>query len=465
MPDFNNYQSPFSWRYASHEMRKIWSESNKRLIWRRIWVSLAEAQSEFGLVTESQVDELRHSEKNLDIRRSLQIENEIHHDLMAELKTFAEQCPTAGGIIHLGATSTDIEDNSDAIRILQALAVIKDKLALLLVILSKKIDDWAEVPIIGFTHLQPAEPSTLGYRFSSYAQDLLSDFQSVKQLQSEVKGKGFKGAVGTGASYVELVGTTNFSLFESRLSQRLNLPFYPITSQTYPRKQDYLIISTLASLGASLYKMAFDFRLLQSPAIGELSEPFSEKQVGSSAMPFKRNPVQAEKIDSLARLLSVMPQVAWQNAAHSLLERTLDDSANRRTLLPEAFLTCDELLVAVKSILDGLRINWNVIQRNLETYAPFACTERILLALVKAGADRQIIHEHLRLLAQSAWDQVNLGKPNPLAEMIYTDPLIKEFLAVEKLVELTQIQGYSGFAPERARSLVNMISQVLENEA
>jgi adenylosuccinate lyase len=461
MPDFDNYQSPFSWRYASQEMRHIWSETNKRIIWRRIWVVLAETQMEFGLVSQSQVDELKSSENKLDIPRSLQIEKEIRHDLMAELKTFAEQCPTAGGIIHLGATSTDIEDNTDAIRIHQSLELIIAKLSTLLTVFSEKICEWADIPIISFTHLQPAEPSTLGYRFAFYTQDLFSDLQDLQRLCAQVKGKGFKGAVGTGASYADLVGKNNFEQFENSISERLDLPFFKISNQTYPRKQDYMIISSLAGLGASLYKFAFDIRLIQSPTIGELSEPFGQQQVGSSAMPFKRNPVQAEKIDSLARLLSTMPQVAWQNAAHSLLERTLDDSANRRTLLPEAFLVCDELLLTAIPIIKGLQINRDVIRRNLDTYAPFACMERILLAMVKAGADRQVIHEHLRQLAQSAWEQVNLGKQNPLVEFIFSDPIIKQYFTGDGLSELTQINGYTGFASERARSLSEEIIQYL----
>ena len=462
MPDFDNYLSPFSWRYASQEMRQIWSESNKRLIWRKIWVALAESQMEFGLVTLPQVVELKQAENRLDIPRSLQIEKEIRHDLMAEVKTFAEQCPTAGGIIHLGATSTDIEDNTDAIRIRQALDLIIAKLSSLLTVFSEKIDEWADISIIAFTHLQPAEPSTLGYRFAFYAQDLLSDLLELQQRQSQVKGKGFKGAVGTGASYCDLIGEGNFEQFENNISQKLDLPFFSITNQTYPRKQDYMIISSLAGLGASLYKFAFDLRLVQSPTIGELSEPFSQHQVGSSAMPFKRNPVQAEKIDSLARLLSTMPQIAWQNTAHSLLERTLDDSANRRTLLPEAFLVCDELLLTAIPIIKGLIINRDIIQKNLDTYAPFACTERVLLAAVKAGADRQIIHEHLRQLAQSAWKEVNHGKPNPLVEVIYSDPLLKKYLPADKISELTRVDSYTGFAPERARSMAKDIMQSLK---
>ena len=230
--------------------------------------------------------------------------------------------------------------------------------------------------------------------------------------------------MGTGASYAELIGADRLAEFENRLSARLDLPFFPVATQVYPRKQDYLLLSHLAGLGASLHKFAFDLRLLQSSPVGELNEPFGRQQVGSSAMPFKRNPIHAEKIDSLARLLAQMPRTAWDNAANSLLERTLDDSANRRTLLPEAFLICDELLLTTKRILSGLQVNETAIRRNLATYAPFAAVERVLMALVKAGADRQVMHEYLREHSLTAWGAVQSGNPNPLAELISHDPEI-----------------------------------------
>src|SRR4030065_2460805 len=224
-------------------------------------------------------------------------------------------------------------------------------------------------------------------------------------------------------------------VLENRLSTSLELPFFPIATQVYPRKQDYVLLSTLASLGASLYKFAFDIRLLQSAPIGELSEPFGKQQVGSSAMPFKRNPIQAEKIDSLARMLAQMPRTAWDNAAHSLLERTLDDSANRRTLLPEAFLICDELLSTTKRILNGLQVNENAIKRNLAAYAPFAAVERILMALGKAGADRQVMHEYLREHSLAAWSAVQSGNTNPLVDLICHDPEITHYLPADQVCQ------------------------------
>lgn len=448
--DYETYQSPYSWRYGSREMRRIWSEANKRRLWRKLWVSLAEVQSVYGLVSAGQLADLRTHIDQVDVARSLEIEAEIQHDLMAELKVFAAQCPVGGGILHLGATSTDIEDNADVLRQRQSLDLLLAELRSLLLVFAEHIERWADLPIIAFTHLQPAEPTTLGYRLAVYAQDLLSDWQSLSEMRSSLRGKGFKGAVGTSAAYAELVGLEKLARFEGRLSNLLELPFYTVATQVYPRRQDYDLLCRLAGLGASLYKLAFDIRLLQSTPIGELAEPFGKQQVGSSAMPFKRNPVNAEKIDSLARMLAQMPRTAWDNAANSLLERTLDDSANRRTILPEAFLICDELLITAKRILSGLQVNEQAIRRNLETYAPFAGVERVLVGLVKAGADRQVMHERLREHSLVAWTEIQAGKPNPLAELIEHDAKIIWFASEQELHRLMDVTGYLGVAPERA---------------
>lgn len=459
MTDYEQYQSPFSWRYASPEMRQIWSEANKRRLWRRLWVALAQAEAEFGLVKPEQVADLRAHAGEIDIPRALAIEAEIHHDLMAEVRTFAEQCGSGKGIIHLGATSMDIEDNADALRLRDSLDLVLEKLAGLLHVLADKMLQYADLPIIAFTHLQPAEPSTLGYRLAFYAQDLLADWEHLRQLRGEIQGKGFKGAVGTGASYAELLGSEHVAVFETRLSELLDLPFFPIANQTYPRKQDYFVISALAGMAASMYKFAFDLRLMQSPTVGEWSEPFAEKQVGSSAMPFKRNPINAEKINSLARSLAQMPPVAWHNAAHTLLERTLDDSANRRTLLPEAFLISDELLKTATRIIRGLNVNEAGIARNLAIYAPFASTERVLMASVKAGADRQEMHERLRDHAMLAWQSVRQGQPNPLSDLVANDAEIQHYLSPSEIENLMQVDSYVGFAPQHTRALAEKIRQ------
>lgn len=461
-PDYQTYLSPFSWRYGSDEMRHIWSEAHKRLLWRQLWVALAETQAEYGLVTPEQVADLRAHAEELDIPRALEIEAEIHHDLMAEVRTFAEQAPVGGGIIHLGATSMDIEDNADALRLRQALDVVIAAVGSLLLVFAEKIETYAGLPVMAFTHLQPAEPSTLGYRLAFYAQDLLMDWEDLRRARRNLRGKGFKGAVGTGASYAELLGAERLAEFEARLSTRLGLPFFPIATQVYPRKQDYSVLNALAGLGGTLYKFAFDLRLMQSPPLGEWSEPFGKKQVGSSAMPFKRNPIHAEKIDSLARALAGMPRTAWDNAAHSLLERTLDDSANRRTLLPEAFLIADEILRTATRILKGLVVNENAAARNFGVYGPFAAVERVLMAAAKAGADRQTMHEVLRQHALSAWGAVQKGDANPLADLLAADAEMRRYLPEEAIRALMDASHHLGDAPQRAQALATQIRQALD---
>jgi adenylosuccinate lyase len=464
MSKWENYQSPFSWRYASPAMRRLWSEQHKRELWRQIWLVLAETQQEFGLVRSDQVEDLRANVAQVDLPRALEIETEIHHDLMAELKTYAEQCPVGGGILHLGATSMDIEDNADALRLATALDLILERLDDLLQAFAQRVIETAALPVMAYTHLQPAEPTTLGYRLASYTQDLLADRNQMQNVRHDLKGKGFKGAVGTAAAYGDLLGVNRLVEFEASLSKRLGLTFYPVTTQTYPRKQDYRIVSALAGIGASLYKFAFDLRIMQSPSIGEWAEPFGKKQVGSSAMPFKRNPIQASKIDSLARSLASLPQTAWHNAAHSLLERTLDDSANRRSLLPEAFLITDELLSSVHRLVKGMHFNESAIRRNLDQYAPFAATERVLMALARAGADRQLMHEKLREHALAAWEAVQAGNPNPLSESLKADREIGALLDADQLQGLLQVEGYTGFATDRAREIARQIESEISRK-
>jgi adenylosuccinate lyase len=459
--DYETYLSPYTWRYGSTRMRLLWSEAEKRRAWRRLWVALAEVQAEFGLITGEQVTDLQKYVNNIDVPRALQIEAEVQHDLMAELKTFAGQARLGGGILHLGATSMDIEDNADVLRMRAALDMTLEGVQTLLLGFAEKITAYAHLPLIALTHLQPAEPSTLGYRLAIYAQDLLNDWRLLRQVRASLRGKGFKGAVGTGASYAELIGVENLADFEQRLSQKLDLPFYPVAAQVYPRKQDYQVLSALAGLGGSLYKFAFDLRILQFPPLGELSEPFGKNQVGSSAMPFKRNPISAEKIDSLARLLAQMPRVAWDNAAHSLLERTLDDSANRRSLLPEAFLITDELLRVTQRLLSGLQVNEQAISRNLAIYGPFAAIERVLMALAKEGADRQEMHERLRQHAMQAWSAMQAGQANPLGELILADAQLQRYLPEGRLRALMEGNTHLGDAPARALNLAGEIHQAL----
>ena len=460
MMEFETYLSPFTWRYGTPAMRRLWSEHYKRILWRQLWVTLAEVQVEFGLVSPEQISDLRAHQEDIDIPHALEIEEEILHDLMAEVRVFASQCPTGGGIIHLGATSMDIEDNADALRLRQSLDILLRELKELLQILGPLIEKWADTPLMAFTHLQPAEPSTLGYRLALYGQDLLEDYQALGHQRSCVRGKGFKGAVGTSAAYAELLGAQNLSRFEQMLSRKLDLSFFTAASQVYTRKQDYSIITAVAGLGASLHKFAFDLRLLQSPSFGELSESFDSKQVGSSAMPFKRNPIQAEKIDSLARYLATLPRLAWDNAANNLLERTLDDSANRRILLPETFLAADELLRTAKNILTKLSVDETAMARNLSIYGPFAATERVLMALVKSGANRQETHEHIRVKAMQAWDAIKQGGENPLVSLLCQDSELTKYLPEKELRTYLDASSYVGDAPTRARQIAMNLRSV-----
>ncbi len=371
---------------------------------------------------------------------------------MAEIKTYAEQCPIGGPIIHLGATSMDVLDNVDALRLRSGLDLLIEQLRHLLASLAGRVEAEAGTAAIAFTHIQPAEPTTVGYRLAQYAQDLLIDFEELQRVRSRVRGKGLKGAVGTSASYTQLLDGSGWSArqLEQRVMQKLELDAFEAATQTYPRKQDWLILNALAGLSGSLHKFAFDLRLLQSPPIGEWSEPFGTKQVGSSAMPFKRNPIAAENIDSLTRLVASLPRVAWDNAALSLLERTLDDSANRRFILPEAFLVTDEVLRHARRLVEGMRFWAGPIARNLRDYGIFAATERILMAAVKAGGDRQEMHEVIRENSLKAWAALQEGRSNPLADLLVADRRVAALLGEHEIREMLDATGHLGDASAHA---------------
>ncbi|QPC81397.1 adenylosuccinate lyase [Phototrophicus methaneseepsis] len=460
---YETYLSPFTWRYGSDEMRYIWSLANKRRLWRKVWVALAAAQHDAGLVTTAQLDDLRTYEDAVDIERAHEYEQELHHDLMAEIRVFAEQAKIGGGIIHLGATSMDVEDNADVLRIRDAMDVIIQKTEATLGALAELIEREADHVCMAFTHIQPAEPTTIGYRLAFVAQDLLADYQTLRQVRVSLRGKGIKGAVGTSASYTELLRETPLSprQMETLVMQNLSLEAFEIANQTYPRRQDWDVVNALAGLGMTLYKFALDLRLLQSPPIGEWGEPFGRHQVGSSAMPFKRNPINAENMDSMARYLAALPRVTWDNAAHSMLERTLDDSGNRRLVLPDAFLTADELLRRMQRLVTGLRINEAAIQRNLDTYGVFAATERLLMEAVRTGGDRQVLHEVIREHSMVAWAAIMQGDSNNLADLLATDARITQYMAPETVRALLDATEHIGDAPERARNLVSSIRQAL----
>ena len=463
--DWSRFASPFAWRYGSEAMRRIWSEEYKHRLWRRIWVMLAEVQCEAGLLSQKQVDELRAHQNDVDVERAVAIDAEIHHDLMAAIKAFAEQCPLAGGVIHLGATSMDIEDNADILRIREALGLIREGLVDVLGLLAQHIEAEAETPALGHTHIQPAQPTTLGYRLCQYAQDALIDLAQVDHLLDTVRGKGFKGAVGTSAAYARLLAGTGMPAreMERLVLERLGLSAVPVSTQTYPRKYDYLTLCVLAGIAQTLHKFGLDLRLLQSPSWGELGEPFGKRQVGSSVMPFKRNPVIAEGMCSLARFVATLPQVGWDNAALSVLERTLDDSANRRAILPEAFLATEEILRRARKILTGLQIDREAMKRNLAAYAPFAATERLLVELVSHGADRQQMHEVIRGHSMKAWGDFQAGEANPLGSLLASDEKVAAFLSPERVREIMQSGADVGDAPERCVEFLSILRAALDS--
>lgn len=447
----NSYVSPLSWRYGSEEMKEIFSEVHKRKLLRRVWIALARAQEKAGIVTREQVEELEAHKDDIDIEKATEIESVIHHDLMAEIKTYASQCPKAGGIIHLGATSMDALDNADAVRFLEALELTEKRLDDLVDAISEKAEEYKTVPTMAFTHIQPAEITTIGYRLSQTLQDLLDDREQLVFVKKSIRGKGMKGAVGTAASYKELLSESDISSLdmEKMVMDELGIKAYDAATQIYSRKQDLRIIEALSSIACTLHKFSLDFRILQSPPIGEFSEPFGKMQVGSSAMPFKRNPINSEKIDSLSRIVENAYQSAWNNAASTVLERSLDDSANRRIFIPESFIALDEILITEIKVVKGMSIHSTATSRLMSSYGVFASTERVLMELGKKGADRQKMHEVIREESLKAWVYVQEGKENPLKNALMENNEILSYLSKEEIEKLLDASGYTGDAVER----------------
>lgn len=435
-------------------------------MWRRFWLALAQAQAKAGLVSEAELADLRGYVDAVDLAAAQEIENEIHHDLMAELRVYASQAKIGGGKLHLGATSMDVEDNVDTARMKVALSMLGAALRSLLDAFASQIEQYADLPCMAYTHLQAAEPTTLGYRMSMWANDFYLDYENLKCIAGWLPSKGLRGAVGTAASYEALLAGTGVSpeQLEREVLEAFGLSALMITGQTYSRRLDYVVVSSIASLAASASKFAFDLRVLASSPFGELGEPFGSKQVGSSAMPFKRNPILAERICSLARIVSANAGITWQNAADNLLERTLDDSANRRAVIPETFLAADEMIVLAHKIVTGLRVNTRRIAANLERYGPFAATEAVLMAAAKRGADRQALHEHLREASMRAWEALEKTEKNPLAEELMTDKAITQHVRPEEIQRLMNPASHVGFAARRACEFARKVRLMEEPE-
>lgn len=458
----DTYASSFTRRYGSEDMRVIWSEVHKRQLFRRVWVALATAQHEAALVTAEQLADLKTHQDDVDIARAIEIDSQIGHDLMAEIRTYAEQCPVGRQIIHLGATSSDIIDNTEALRICESLDLLLKKLRAILADLADRIEVYAHQVCVAFIHIQPVETTTVGYWLGSYGQDLLEDYVAMRRLRENIRGKGMKGAVGSSASYAHLLAGTGMAPaeMEALVMKELGLEAYPITTQVHPRKQNLRLMHTLAELAVSLHCMALGIRTLQSSFIGEWSEPFAGKQGGSSAVLSGCNPVNTENMGSLARFVAALSRVAWDNAAHSLLERTLDDSANLRICLPEAFLASDELLCRAHRVLRGLNIHKEGTRHNMAAYGIFSATGWLLMEVVRNGADRQTMQEVIRKHSITAWDAVRVGKPNPLADLMAADPEVLKYVGVDRVRGLLDTISYVGDAPERARRVATELRHV-----
>lgn len=458
------YTSVFSWRYGSPAMRRIWSEQYRHELWRKIWVALARAQHQAGLVSSQELADLKSHQEDLDLKRIGTIESQTHHDVMAAIYEYAEQAKVGGGKIHLGATSMDVVDNAETIRLSEALRLVGRQVAEVLKVFREKMTATADLACIGYTHLQPAEPTTVGYRLAFSAQDLLTAYRLIGTVQSLLEAKGLKGAVGTAASYEALLAgsSQNPADLEKRVMAELGLKPALISSQVSSRSTDYLVLAVLNMVASAMAKFASDVRILQSANFGEWSEPFGTSQVGSSAMPFKKNPINSEKICSLARFVNQLPSVALENATVSYLERTLDDSANRRVILPEAFLAVDEILRVGQNVLTGLVLHKKRIAHNLVQYGPFAATEAILLAAVRAGADRQKMHETLREISLAAWQKVQAGNENPMPKLLLADQRITKYVPVKTVRDLLDVTRYVGTAPQRTKALATEIRNALK---
>ena len=431
-------------RYASPEMGAILSAQHRYRLWRRVWISLAEAQSELGLpIGPRQLARLEEVEADLDLDRVREIEEETRHDVVAHLRHFAEQAGDAGGILHLGATSAFVTDNVDAILLREGLELLRARLAAAIRNLAEFADRNRAIPALAYTHLQPAQLTTVGKRACLWIQDLVIDLEEVEHRLERLRCRGAKGTTGTQASYQTLFEGDDERVREldRRIAAKLGFATsFPVTGQTYPRKQDSQVLQTLSGIGESCHKFGTDLRLLQS--FGELSEPFGKKQVGSSAMAYKRNPIRAERMCSLARRLMTDALNGPLTASIQWMERSLDDSANRRLVMTDSFLTADAILNLAAYLGGGLEVHPEVVATRVARELPFMATENLLMAASRAGGDRQELHETIRGYSMEAYEAVAQGEPNPLVERILDDP---DFgLSREAVAPLLEPQRFTG---------------------
>ena len=461
--NMNVYQNPLTGRYASKDMSYNWSPQRKHSTWRRLWLALAESEKELGLpITDRQLDEMRAHLDDIDFEAAAAEEARLRHDVMSHIHVFGALCPEAKPIIHLGATSCFVTDNTELIQMRDGLKLIQAKLLKVVTILADIADKYKDLPTLGFTHYQPAQLTTLGKRFSLYLQDFVMDLQRVTEEIGKIPFRGVKGTTGTQASFMELFNGDHEKVrrLDQLVSRKMGFDSsIALSGQTYTRKVDFFVLSVLSGIAQSCYKMAGDIRLLAN--LKEIEEPFGKNQVGSSAMAYKRNPMRSERVCSLSRYLMSLPVNCAMTHSTQWFERTLDDSANRRIVLGEAFLTADVILSLIANIADGIQVWPKVIAAHINAELPFMATENILMEAVRAGGDRQDLHEAIRTHSMEASKVVKAeGKPNDLIERLAKDPLFAKVAPMFK--DILDPQLFIGRAPQQvADYLTNTVRPLI----
>ena len=456
----DRYVSPLSERYASKEMQYIFSPDMKFRTWRRLWIALAETEKELGLnITQEQIDELKAHKDDINYDVAKERERQVRHDVMSHVYAYGVQCPKAKGIIHLGATSCYVGDNTDIIVMSEALKLVQKKLVNVIAELSKFADKYKEQPTLAFTHFQPAQPTTVGKRATLWTQEFLMDLEDLEYVMSTLKLLGSKGTTGTQASFLELFEGDQETIdkIDPMIAEKMGFKAcYPVSGQTYSRKVDTRVMNILAGIAASAHKFSNDIRLLQH--LKEVEEPFEKTQIGSSAMAYKRNPMRSERIASLSRYVMVDALNPAITSATQWFERTLDDSANKRLSIPEGFLAIDGILDLCLNVVDGLVVYPKVIEKHMMAELPFMATENIMMDAVKAGGDRQELHERIRELSMEAGRTVKVeGKDNDLLERIAADPAFN--LTIEELQKSMEPSRYVGRAKEQTTAFITKTVQ------
>ena len=473
MQNTDKYQSPLSERYASKEMQYIFSPDMKFRTWRKLWIALAETEKELGLsqngepvITDEQIEELKAHVDDINYDVAKAREKQVRHDVMSHVYAYGQQCPKAAGIIHLGATSCYVGDNTDIIVMTEALRLVKKKLVNVIKVLSEFAEEYKNLPTLAFTHFQPAQPTTVGKRACLWLQEFLLDYEELEFVLSNMKLLGSKGTTGTQASFLELFDGDQETIdkIDPMIAKKMGFEAcYPVSGQTYSRKVDTRVLNVLAGIAASAHKMSNDIRLLQH--LKEIEEPFEKSQIGSSAMAYKRNPMRSERIASLARFVMVDALNPAITSATQWFERTLDDSANKRLSIPEGFLAIDGILDLCLNVVDGLVVYPKVIEKRLMSELPFMATENIMMNAVKKGGNRQELHERIRELSMEAGRNVKVeGKDNNLLELIAADPTFK--LSLEEIASVMDPTKYVGRSKEQVDTfLSNCVRPILEENA